>query len=189
LKNFGIEEGLELKITKRGAPPLGGGEVHFKCCVVKQLKSVNLVKPGKIKRVRGVAYTTKVNPMIATRVVSSARELLNNFIPDVWIFTDHSKGPSSGLSPGYGLSLIAESNTGFFLSSEMIGSENTTPEELGAQVSQQLCDEIAMNGCVDSAHQHILVILMALCPEDVSCAKVGKLTQNAYVYFFSLLIF
>jgi RNA 3'-terminal phosphate cyclase-like protein len=97
LKNFGIEDGLEMKITKRGAHPLGGGEVIFKCGVIKNLKSVNLVNPGKIKRVRGIAYTTKVNPMIATRVVSSARELLNNFIPDVWIFTDHSKGPSSGL--------------------------------------------------------------------------------------------
>jgi RNA 3'-terminal phosphate cyclase-like protein len=97
LRHFGVEEGIELKIKKRGAPPLGGGEVEFKCSNVKCLKSVSLIDRGRVKKVRGIAYTTKVNPMIATRVVSSARELLNNFIPDVWIFTDHSKGPTAGL--------------------------------------------------------------------------------------------
>jgi len=73
LQLFGISEGLELrvckflslfplrltwnkiKIKKRGAAPAGGGEVQFLCPIVKQVKTLNFVDPGKIKRIRGVA--------------------------------------------------------------------------------------------------------------------------------------
>lgn len=35
-------------------------------------------------------------------------------------------------------------------------------------------------GCVDSAHQSLLFLLMVLCPEDVSKVRVGRLAPNAY---------
>ena len=43
------------QIKKRGAAPAGGGEVQFLCPIVKQVKTLNFVDPGKIKRIRGVA--------------------------------------------------------------------------------------------------------------------------------------
>jgi RNA 3'-terminal phosphate cyclase-like protein len=73
---FGIEDGLELQvrssfsylmtdvadfsiivtqIKKRGAAPLGGGQVLFRCPVVKNVKTLNFVDPGKIKRIRGIS--------------------------------------------------------------------------------------------------------------------------------------
>ncbi|KAG8965422.1 hypothetical protein FRC05_003259 [Tulasnella sp. 425] len=55
LQLFGISEGVELKIKKRGAPPLGGGEVQFSCPIVRNLKIINFVETGKIKRIRGIA--------------------------------------------------------------------------------------------------------------------------------------
>lgn len=73
LQLFGISEGVELRvctfqhqssatgwtkgrqIKKRGAPPEGGGEVQFLCPIVKQVKTLNFVEPGKIKRIRGIA--------------------------------------------------------------------------------------------------------------------------------------
>lgn len=179
LSHFGIDEGLECKINKRGAPPLGGGMVYFRCSVIKQLKSIDITDPGKVKKIRGVAYTTKVNPTLSNRVVTATRELFNHFIPDVWIFTDHNKGPGAGNSPGYALSLIAESSNGCLLSTERIGSEEQSPEDLGVLVSRLLCDEIAQSGCIDSAHQGLVFLLMALCPEDVSTIRTGKLTPNA----------
>jgi hypothetical protein len=42
------------------------------------------------------------------------------------------------------LALIAESTNETLLSSEAVGSEATSPEELGASVSRKLCDEIAL---------------------------------------------
>lgn len=179
LKTFGVEEDIELKIVRRGAPPLGGGEIFFRCGMVKQLNPVRLLDAGKIKRIRGIAYTARVNPTIGTRVVTSARNILNSFIPDVWIYTDHYKGKDAGLSPGFALSLLAESTTGCLLSAEKIGEKDLSPEDLGNLVSKILCDEIAQNGCIDSYHQSLAVVLMSLCPEDVSSVRIGKLTQQA----------
>merc|ERR1712194_599600 len=106
---FGISDQLVFKINKRGAPPLGGGEISFSCPIVKNIQPVEILDEGKVKRVRGVAYTTRVSPQFAARMVDACRGVLNDFLPDVWIYSDHSKGPASGESPGYGLSLVAES--------------------------------------------------------------------------------
>jgi hypothetical protein len=46
----------DLQIKKRGAAPLGGGEVQFLCPIVKSVNTLNFVDPGKIKRIRGIAY-------------------------------------------------------------------------------------------------------------------------------------
>ena len=46
---------ISLQITKRGAPPLGGGQIQFICPVVKQVKTLNFVEPGRVKRIRGIA--------------------------------------------------------------------------------------------------------------------------------------
>jgi hypothetical protein len=70
---------LDLRIKKRGAPPSGGGEVIFTCPVVKALKSMIRTDTGFIKRIRGIAYSTRVSPQIANRMVTSARSLLNHF--------------------------------------------------------------------------------------------------------------
>ncbi|RHY92008.1 hypothetical protein DYB35_001666, partial [Aphanomyces astaci] len=54
IKQFGLDEGLDFKVKKRGAPPLGGGEVIFRCPTVRQLKSIHLIEEGFIKRIRYV---------------------------------------------------------------------------------------------------------------------------------------
>jgi RNA 3'-terminal phosphate cyclase-like protein len=176
LKKFGIEDAIELKIKKRGAPPEGGGEVLLKVPVVKALSPIDLLDEGKIKRVRGIAYTTKISPQIANRVVDGARGILNNLLPDVYIYTDHFKGKDSGLSPGYGLTLVAESTSGALLSAELIGREGETPEDLGKKVAELLCEEIARGGVCDSQHQSLMLLMMILCPEDVSKVRLGALT-------------
>ncbi|XP_023614185.1 RNA 3'-terminal phosphate cyclase-like protein isoform X2 [Myotis lucifugus] len=97
LKQFGIDgESLELKIVRRGMPPGGGGEVIFSCPIRKVLKPIQLTDPGKIKRIRGMAYSVRVSPQMANRIVDSARSILNKFIPDIYIYTDHMKGVNSG---------------------------------------------------------------------------------------------
>lgn len=124
---------------------------------------------------------------------------MNAFIPDVYIFTDHNKGVESGESPGFGLSLVAETTAGVLLSaeaaaetgktdtSESSGTESAAsasrkafilPEDLGAHVSEMLCEEIARRGCVDSTHQALMLTLMACGPEDVSRIRLGKVSSN-----------
>lgn len=79
LQLFGVSDGLELRVSslfldmigisrklpfrqikKRGASPLGGGEVQFLCPIIKQAKTINFVDPGRIKRIRGIAYVLQI---------------------------------------------------------------------------------------------------------------------------------
>ncbi|KAH9329493.1 hypothetical protein KI387_001601 [Taxus chinensis] len=195
LKHFGIPlEDLELKIVSRGAPPNGGGEVRLKVPIVQNsLTAVTWVDEGMVKRIRGVAYSTRVSPQMVNRMVDASRGILNRLLPDVYIFTDHYTGQLSGRSPGYGISLVAETTTGCLISAECAAScsiseesgdhsdaENQKapilPEDIGSKGAMLLLEEIKQGGVVDSTHQGLLFLLCALCPEDVSKVRVGKLS-------------
>lgn len=195
LKHFGVPmESLELKIVRRGAPPLGGGEVRLKVPMVPtSLTAVTWMDEGMVKRVRGVAYSSRVSPQMSNRMVDSARGVLNPFLPDVYIFSDHVKGDEAGKSPGYGISMVAETTTGCLLSAEGAAltqshdeDEDTEkqekamlPEDIGSRAAMLLLEEIREGGVVDSTHQSLLFLLCALCPEDVSKIRVGKLSPHA----------
>ena len=44
--------------------------------------------------------------------------MLNSLLADVFVFTDHMPGHEAGASPGYGLSLVAETTTGLLISAQ-----------------------------------------------------------------------
>ncbi|KAL5282588.1 RCL1 family protein [Megaselia abdita] len=178
-----VDDGLELKIKKRGILPDGGGEVHFKCPVKKSLRSLQVVNPGMVKRIRGTAFTCKVSPAMANRTVESAKGVMLKFLPDVYINTDQNKGRLSGNSPGYGISLVAETTEGVFFATEEISfsktedSKQTVPEDLGNKVAIRLLDEIYRGGCADSTYQWLIALYMALGQSNVSKYLVGPLSQ------------
>ena len=177
-----VDDGFELKITKRGMAPEGGGEVKFKCPVRKQLKPIQLMDQGKVKRIRGVVYAVRVSPAIANRMVEAAKGVFLQFIPDVYIHTDHHRGSSSGKSPGFGITVVAESTTGLFWSAEAVsnpsgsGDPPSVPEEIGKQAAFLLLEEIYRGGCVDSTFQSLAALYMAMSPKDVSKCLLGPLS-------------
>ncbi|KAI7834865.1 RNA 3'-terminal phosphate cyclase/enolpyruvate transferase [Kickxella alabastrina] len=181
-RNFGIDEGVELKITRRGAPPRGGGEVRFICPCVRAVKPLNFVDQGRIRRIRGISYATRVSPQTANRMVESARGELNRFIPDIYIYTDVYKGADSGLSPGFGLSLVAESTTGALMTAELCANPGDAPEDIGRDAAKMLLNEISRGGCFDSVHQWMALLLMVLGPEHASKTRIGKLTPFSIQY-------
>ncbi|KAM8872034.1 RNA 3'-terminal phosphate cyclase-like protein [Synchiropus picturatus] len=182
MKKFGVDgEGLELKVVKRGMAPGGGGEVLFTCPVRRTIKPVQLTEVGKIKRIRGVAYSVRVSPQMANRIVDSARSIVNKFLPDVYIHTDHMKGANSGKSPGFGLMLVAETLDGCFYSAEMASTpqgqgDPVLPEDLGVNCAKLLLEEIYRGGCVDSTNQSLALLLMTLGQQDVSKVLLGTLS-------------
>jgi RNA 3'-terminal phosphate cyclase-like protein len=50
-----------------------------------------------VRRVRGVAYATRVSPHMGNRVIEGARSVLGDFSPDIYISVEHTKGAESGL--------------------------------------------------------------------------------------------
>ncbi len=138
LRNFGIE-GASLKVNRRGAAPKGGGEVEFYCPVLKTLQPVHAINSGQIRRVRGVVFCARITPTVITRVVDSAKSVLNNIITDVFINSDHYKGKETcGDSAGYSVVLVGESTTGARLSVERTAGQGGThelPEAVGRLVA------------------------------------------------------
>jgi RNA 3'-terminal phosphate cyclase-like protein len=72
-----------------GAAPKGGGHVEFQCNCLRELQPIHMIDAGLVKRVRGTAFCAKISPTILTRVIDSTRAVLNHFIPDVYINSDH----------------------------------------------------------------------------------------------------
>ncbi|XP_051134833.1 probable RNA 3'-terminal phosphate cyclase-like protein [Andrographis paniculata] len=192
LKRFGGPlEGLHLKIESRGVPPEGGGEVVLSIPIVQDsLKAITWTDEGMVKRIRGTTFSTKVSVQFENTMIHAARGIFNRLLPDVYISTNHRAGPQAGNSPGYGISLVAETTSGCYISADTAVSyaqgededdvENKKkdlrpPEEIGEQIASNLLGEIEQGGVVDSTHQGLLFLLCALCPQDVSKVRVGKL--------------
>ena len=74
LKPFGLE-GLALKVLKRGALPLGGGKVVFDCPITPLLQPITWLEPDRVKRIRGVAFTSKVSTQFGARMLGSISEV------------------------------------------------------------------------------------------------------------------
>mmetsp|Transcript_1384 Transcript_1384/g.4809 ORF Transcript_1384/g.4809 Transcript_1384/m.4809 type:complete len:392 (-) Transcript_1384:2279-3454(-) len=207
LRRFGVEAAaLELRVRRRGVRPLGGGEALLRVPIVRSLTPVDCTEEGLVKRVRGVAFGTKVSPQMCNRMVDAARALLNKLLPDVYIFTDHSSGLDAAKSPGFGIALVAETTTGVLLCAECCsepearssggdmdvpsshtggkargsdrGARIALPEDVGELAAAQLLEEVRRGGVVDSLHQSFLLSLCALTPEDVSRVRLGKITQH-----------
>ncbi|GMN46918.1 hypothetical protein TIFTF001_016096 [Ficus carica] len=193
LKRFGVpSEGLKLKIESRGVPPLGGGEVILSVPMVQNLNAVTWTDEGMVKRLRGVTFSTRVSSQFEHAMIYSARGIFNRLLPDVHIATDHKAGPQAGNSPGFGISLVAETTSGCCISADTAVSyarseatdeledlekkELTAPEDVGVQIASVLLGEIEQGGVVDSTHQGLLFLLCALCPPDMSKVRVGKLS-------------
>ncbi|KAK0134378.1 RNA 3'-terminal phosphate cyclase-like protein [Merluccius polli] len=118
---------------------------------------------------------------MANRIVDSARSVINKFIPDIYIYTDHLKGANSGKSPGFGLVLVAETQKGFFLSAELSSTPQgqgpaLLPEDLGKNCAKLLLEEIHRGGCIDSTNQSLALLFMTLGQQDVSKALLGPLS-------------
>lgn len=84
--------------------------------------SIKYVDSGKVKKIRGVAYAMRTSPTMTNRMIEAAKGILLKYIPDVFILSDHRKGPASGLSPGFGITLTAETTNGEY--NEAILSNN-----------------------------------------------------------------
>ncbi len=196
LRRAGAGDGLELTLRRRGCAPGGGGEVLLRVPALRALPALRLLDEGLVKRVRGTAFTERVSPGAANRCVDAARGLLNALLPDVYVFTDHRAGRDAGPSPGFGLSLVAETTTGCVLSACAAASPASaaglaasaapagdaprqTPEELGRAVTAALLEEVSRGGCVDSAHQPLALLLCAVGPPQVAQLRLGRLTPAA----------
>ncbi|KAI1764808.1 18S rRNA biogenesis protein [Hypoxylon sp. FL1150] len=192
---FGIPAArIELRVLQRScAGPHGSGgagivELRFSS-QVRLPKTIHLNRsPGRIKRIRGVAYATGVSASNNARMIHSAREVLNPIISDIHIAAQYDQAPlvqdaaeKSGskkrMGIGYGLSLVAESSAvGVLYSADVVvpPKGGILPEDIGKRCAYQLLECISSGGCVPGAAVGSVLTLMAMGSEDVGRLRLGR---------------
>ncbi|KAI0022221.1 18S rRNA biogenesis protein [Xylariomycetidae sp. FL0641] len=185
---------IELRVLQRAcAGPRGVGgagsvELRFGA-QVRLPKTLHLNRsPGRIKRVRGVAYATGVSASNNARMIHAAREVLNPFVSDIHVAAQYDQAPlvsdptdkSGGkrrMGIGFGLSLVAESSAvGVLYSADVVvpPKGGVVPEDVGKRCAYQLLEQISMGGCVSGAATGTILTLMAMGSEDVGRVRLGR---------------
>ena len=196
-EQFGISGDIQLRILKRSNPGHGGrgggGEVQLVFArQVRLPKTLHLLNPGRVKRVRGVAYATGLGGANNARMIESARGLLNALVPDTYIYSDVSAAPllpiegkaigkggkaaRRRIGIGFGISLVAYTSTDVLYSADTASPPEggKTPEDIGRQCALQLLETIEQGGCVSKTAASTVFILMAMGSEDVGRIQVGR---------------
>lgn len=194
LNLFGIPTvRIELRVLQRAcAGPKGVGgagtvELRF-ASQVRLPKTLHLNRnPGRIRRIRGVAYATGVSASNNARMIHSAREVLNPFVADIHVAAQYDQAPlvATGdkagqkrrMGIGFGISLVAESSaSGVLYSADVVAPAEggVVAEDLGKRCAYQLLERIERGGCVDLAAAHTILTLMAMGSEDVGRVRLGR---------------
>ena len=183
LQKLIVGDTVEFKINKRGVLPNGAGEIYFKIPIITGLAPFDWVNEGKIKRIRGVAFTSKLPSTFTTQMIDTCRHILNNFIPDVWIAVDNYKDKElDKISPGYGISITAETKEGFALSTDLMNDKEELTKnanDISKECSIKFLNDVYKSGCTNCHNQGLFLFLMALSEKNyVSYMKIGKLSEH-----------
>lgn len=190
-KQFMIFNKLEIQIVQRaclGAPgKSGGGKVHLQFGhQVRLPKTLHLLNPGRVKKIRGVAYSIGVSGSNNARMIDHARGILNQFAPDTYIYSDVSSasfvpdpknpGSTKKIGIGFGLSLVAESSTGCYYSADAVSppTGGEPPEDIGRKCAYMLLESVSAGGCVAPIAMSTMITLMSMGSEDVGRLRVGR---------------
>ncbi|CAI4792497.1 ALI_collapsed_G0050510.mRNA.1.CDS.1 [Saccharomyces cerevisiae] len=134
-----------LHTLKRGSPPLGGGEVHL---VVDSL----IAQPITMHEIDRPIISSITGVAYSTRV-----------------------SPSLGRSPGWGITLVAQSKQkGWSYFAEDIGDAGSIPEELGEKVACQLLEEISKSAAVGRNQLPLAIVYMVIGKEDIGRLRINK---------------
>ena len=190
---FGIFNNIELRVMRRSNPGPngkgGGGEVQLVFGhQVRLPKTLHLLNPGRIKKIRGVSYSVGVSGSNNARMIETARGVLNPLCPDTYVFSDMSPAPlvpapertnpsaKKKIGLGFGLSLVAESSTGCLYSADVAcpPQGGQPPEDIGKHCAYQLLETVSKGGCVAPAAATTMLTLMTMGSEDVSRIQVGR---------------
>ena len=143
LQKLVVGDTISLEILRRGIYPIGKGKVKLKCPIVTHLNPIEWLDEGKIKKVYGTAFSTR-NSLLTKTIVENAKSVMLKFLPNVWIYEDkqkYIKGEEKS-SAGFGLSMTAETNNGFFFSADVVYDKELNAEELSKKCSLMLLDEV-----------------------------------------------
>ena len=200
--SFDITREISVRAVARSSGPIGAGEVHFSHGHQLRLpKTLHFLHPGRVKRIRGVAYATGVSGGTNARAIEAARGVLNRFVADVYIFSDTSPaqivpldygkdgaleraagnqknragGRTKKLGVGFGISLVAETAAGTTYASDAFAAPAEPAEDVGHRAAVLLLEEIRIGGAVGRINVMSVMLMMTMGVEgDVGRITLGR---------------
>jgi RNA 3'-terminal phosphate cyclase (ATP)/RNA 3'-terminal phosphate cyclase (GTP) len=172
---------INIHIHKHGWYPKGGAQVK---CVIepskKKLKPVNLTELGNLNLIQGEIILTnqlrRKGDNIAVRV---RKTIIQTLKKNLKIDMDIRYKYVDSLSPGIGLSLWSESNTGAIISTgTILGEKRLSSEKLGIMAANEILKYIQNDIPVDNYLSDQLLPLMAYIGAP-SSIKVLEVTSHA----------
>lgn len=185
----GLPRAAELRIARRSAAAPGGGEVVFvHTGQTRVAPTLHLLAPGRVRRVRGVAYAVGVGAACSARAIAAARSVLNRFVADVHVSSDVGRAPivpvpagggggarTAKVGVGFGICLVAETGTGCRYAADATAAPGEPAEAVGLRAAWTLLEEIAVGGCVARAALPAVLAAMAMGAEgDVGRIVLGR---------------
>ncbi|AAS51213.1 ACL015Wp [Eremothecium gossypii ATCC 10895] len=174
MEKFGVRE-CALHTLKRGAPPLGGGEVHLVVdSLIAQPITMHALERPLISAIRGVAYSTRVSPSMVNRMIDGAKSVLKQVPCEANITADVWRGANSGKSPGWGITLVAETKKGWRYFTEAIGDAGEVPEDIGNKAAYNLLEEISRSAVVCRSQLPLAIVYMVIGKEDIGRLRIAR---------------
>lgn len=138
---FADKEVISFKLKERGFRVKGQGEVDIGIRGLKKgIQGLVLPKPDTlIKRIRGTAVVSKVSIDFANKMISKLRGIFNDFIPDVWIYSDQVK---NGPDRFFGVSLWTNNFVVSDFCYDELDNEVKDPEQVAEIAAKRLLEEI-----------------------------------------------
>ncbi len=170
LKRMGLQ--AEVKLNAWGWYPQGGGEVKLSVTGGNTLSGINLMEPGELKQVRGLAVVTELPSHIPQRMASRAENLLHQANMKVNIQPLRERG----VAPGAGIFLTAEyenSLAGF----GALGRVGLPADKVAEIACQELIDFNDTGAAVD-VHLADQLLLPAALASQGSQYRVADLTMH-----------
>lgn len=171
LRMMGFDPRIEL--LRRGFYPVGGGIVKASSTSIEgMLKPIHIVEFGHVKRIAGIAYSSRLPSHIVDRMVSTVEKLLSKRGYDIVLEKEilQPPNPRCAASPGCGVLLYAELSSGARIASDSLGVRGKPAEKVAEEAVRDLESQIEVAYPVDRHLADQLIIWMALAGGESSIA-------------------
>jgi len=178
LRILGVSASLEL--VRRGFYPRGQGLVKVRMRPVTGVSPLVLTKPGEVRRISGLAYSSRLPDHVVNRMVSASKLMLRKAgYSDVSIIQEilQQGDPRCAVDPGCGIILVSELSSGGIIAGDSLGERGKPAEEVGIEAAQGLIEQLERRAPVDRHLGDQLAVWMGLA-KGTSVIRVCELTLH-----------
>lgn len=177
LKMLGVNAQIEL--LRYGFYPKGGGIVRTYIKPISSINPINITKDFIVKKIFGIAYSSRLPRNIVERMGKTARNILvkEGFDVDIKILSLQPNNSLCAVSPGCGISIFAESITGLRIGANSLGELGKPAEKVAEEASRVLIDQIKIGAPIDKYLGDQIIIWISLA-NGTSTIRISEYTLH-----------